>query len=174
MILAADEASLYLQASLMRVWAPTGQTPVIKVAANRDCTHFYAALNLKTGEEVLLRSDLMKADVSVLFLNRILQTYPNQPILLLWDRATWHKGEAVRSVLAANPHLEILWFPPGSPELNPQEQVWKAAREAVSHNHTCAKLPELAQAFEAHLSQTRFPSALLDKHGYNELCDRFN
>jgi hypothetical protein len=39
-ILAQDEASLYLQASLMRVWAPTGQTPVVKVCANRDNTHF--------------------------------------------------------------------------------------------------------------------------------------
>ena len=29
-ILAEDEASLYLQASLRRVWAPTGQTPVIR------------------------------------------------------------------------------------------------------------------------------------------------
>ena len=116
----------------MRVWAPTGQTPVVKVAANRDSTHFYAALNLKTGQETLLRSDIMKAEVSVLFLNRILQTYPHQPILLLWDRATWHKGEAIRSVLAANPRLEVLWFPPGCPELNPQEHVWKAARGGQS------------------------------------------
>ncbi len=49
-ILAADEASLYLQASLMRVWAPVGQTPVVRVAANRDNTHFYGALNLATGQ----------------------------------------------------------------------------------------------------------------------------
>ena len=77
------------------------------------------------------------------------------------------------SLLAANPRLEVLWFPPGSPELNPQEHVWKAVREAVSHNHRCAKLPELAQAFETHLSRTRFPCSLLDKHGYNDLCDRF-
>jgi transposase len=172
-ILAADEASLYLQASLMRVWAPVGQTPVIPVAANRDNTHFYGALNLKTGEEVVLRSDLMTADVSVLFLNRLLQTYPDQPILLLWDRATWHQGAAIRSVLAAHPRLEIVWFPPGSPELNPQEHVWKAAREAVSHNHDYTRLAEVAQAFEAHLSHARFPCSLLDNHGYNELCDRF-
>jgi len=157
----------------MRVWAPTGQTPVIKVAANRDNTHFYAALNLQTGEEVLLRSDLMRADVSVLFLQRLLQTYPSQPILLLWDRAPWHKGEAIRALLAANPRLEIVWFPPGCPELNPQEHVWKAVREAVSHNHTWAKLPQLAQAFEQHLTGTRFPCSLLDKHGYHDLCDRF-
>ena len=58
-ILAADEASLYLQASLMRVWAPVGQTPVgqtpvIRVAANRDSTHYYGALNLASGQETSL------------------------------------------------------------------------------------------------------------------------
>lgn len=171
-IVAADEASLYLQASLMRVWAPVGQTPVIRVAANRDNTHFYGALNLATGEQVTLRSDLMNAQVSALFLSRLLQAYPDKPILLLWDRAPWHKGEAIRSVLCANPRLSVLWFPPGCPELNPQEHVWKATREAVSHNHGFAKLPALADAFEAHLGRIRFPCSLLDKHGYPDLCER--
>ena len=157
----------------MRVWAPVGQTPLVKVCANRDNTHFYGALNLATGQQVILRSDLMNGEVSALYLNRLLAAYPDKPILLLWDRAPWHKGAAIRSALAANPRLEILWFPPGCPELNPQEHVWKAVREAVSHNHLFAKLPTLATAFETHLQQTRFPCSLLDKHGYHELCEMF-
>ena len=172
-ILAADEASLYLQASLTRVWAPKGQTPVVKVCANRDSTHFYGALDLASGQETLLRSDLMNAEASALFLSRVLSAYPDRPLLLLWDRATWHKGAAIRSVLAANPRLEVLWFPPGCPELNPQEHVWKAVREAVSHNHSFAKLPTLATAFQTHLEQTCFACSLLDKQGYRELCERF-
>jgi transposase len=169
-ILAEDEASLYLQASLMRVWAPTGQTPVIKVDAGRANTHFYGALNLHTGEEVVFRSDLMNAAATALFLSLLLAAYPGVPILLLWDRATWHRGPQITRILQANPRLEILWFPPGSPELNPQEHVWKATREAVSHNHNRPKLPELAEAFETHLTDTRFPCPLLDKHGYHEIC----
>ena len=113
-VLAADEASLYLQASLMRVWAPVGQTPVIRVAANRDNTHFYGALDLATGEQITLRSDIMKAETSALFLSQLLAAYPDKPILLLWDRAPWHKGAAIRSVLVANPRLQVLWFPPAA------------------------------------------------------------
>ena len=116
----------------------------------------------------------MNAQTTVLFLLCLLQTYPHQPILLFMDRAPWHKGEALRSLLEANPRLEIVWFPPGCPELNPQEHVWKAAREAVSHNHRCAKMTELADAFEKHLKETRFPCSLLDKHGYHEICATFN
>jgi len=161
---------LYLQASLMRVYAPIGETPVMKVAANRDNTHFYGALDLQSGQEVVMRSDLMVSEASALFLEQVLLAYPERLILLLWDRATWHQGEAVRAVLEANPRLQILWFPPGSPELNPQEHVWKATREAISHNHQYKKLPELADAFETHLTETRFPCSLLEKHAYSDLC----
>ena len=45
-ILAEDEASLYLQATTMRVWAPVGQTPSVRVDTQRDMVHFYGCLNL--------------------------------------------------------------------------------------------------------------------------------
>jgi len=169
-ILTSDEAALYLQATLQHVWAPVGQTPVVRADAGRKCTHFYGTLNLQTGEESVLRSEVMNAEVSALHLQQLLTLYPGVPILLFWDRAPWHKGAAVRSVLAANPRLEIVWFPAGSPELNPQEHVWKATREAVSHNHQYVKLPELADDFESHLKTTAFPCSLLDKHDYQALC----
>lgn len=157
----------------MRVWAPAGQTPIVKVAANRDNTHFYGALDLATGTQTVMRSELMNAQSAVVFLDRLLQTYPGRPLLLLWDRAPWHKGEALRHLLEVNPRLEIMWFPPGCPELNPQEHVWKAAREAISHNHQQVKMADLADAFEKHLTATRFPCSLLDKHGYHEICAMF-
>jgi transposase len=50
----------------------------------------------------------------------------------------------LKAFLQAHPRLEILFFPPASPDLNPQEQVWKATREAISHNHAEAKLERLA------------------------------
>ncbi len=146
MILAEDEASLYLQATTMRVWHPCGQTPVIHVSPNRDSTHFYGALNLQTGDETVMRSSMMNGATTVLFLLMLLAAYPTQSILLLWDRATWHRSKLVKSFLQDIPRLEILWLPPAAPDLNPQEHVWKATREAVSHNHAIAKLDQLADS----------------------------
>jgi putative transposase len=172
-ILAEDEASLYLQATPMRVWHPCGQTPVIQVSPNRDSTHFYGALNLQTGEETVMRSPTMNGATTVFFLLMLLAAYPAQPILLLWDRAPWHRSKLVKTFLHDNPRLEILWLPPASPDLNPQEHVWKATREAVSHNHAIAKLDLLADAFEAHLNDHSFPCSLLDLHNYSELYMMF-
>jgi transposase len=173
MIVAGDEASLYLQATLQGVWAPVGQTPIVKVDPGRANLHFYGALNLQTGQEIVMRATVMKAVSSVLFLLKLVLTYPNQKILLLWDRAPWHFGPAIRDFLAAHPTLEIFYFPPASPDLNPQEHVWKDARAHVTHNHTLNKLDTLANLFEAHLTENTFPCSLLDLHDYQPICARF-
>ena len=172
--MAGDEASLYLQATLKVVWHPRGQTPMVKLHPGRDLTHFYGALNLLSGQEHALRSTIMNAEASALFLLLLLHTYPDQPILLLWDKAPWHRGQPIQTVLDAHPRLEILYLPTAAPDLNPQEHVWKATRDAISHNHRFAKLDHLAAAFEVHLDSTTFPCSLLDHHDYPHLCAMFN
>jgi transposase len=172
-IVAGDEASLYLQATLQVVWAPVGQTPIVKIDPGRANLHFYGALNLQTGKEVVMRSTVMTAVASVLFLLKLVLAYPKQPILLLWDLAPWHRGPAIRTFLATYPNLEIFYFPPASPDLNPQEHVWKDARAQVSHNHTIHTLDALADLFEAHLLDHTFPCSLLDLHDYPRICARF-
>jgi transposase len=168
--LAGDEASLYLQATLQIVWAARGQTPLVKLHPGRQSTHFYGALNLLNGQDIAMRSPIMNAETSALFLEKILLAYPDDPILLLWDRAPWHRGPQIKAILEANSRLEIIYFPPGAPDLNPQEHVWKATRRAVSHNHSCKKLDKLANDFEDHLSTTLFPCSLLAQYAYSHLC----
>lgn len=172
-ILAQDEASLYLQATVQLVWHQRGQTPVVKLDPGRKSVHFYGALDLRSGQETAMMSPIMNSATTALFLHKVLLAYPEQPILMLWDHAPWHDGAPITQLLAANPRLEILRFPPGSPDLNPQEHVWKAARTAISHNHRFARLEALADHFLTYLTQTRFPSSLLDLHAYNHICPMF-
>ena len=173
-IVAGDEASLYHQATLMRAWRAIGQTPLIKVTTQRTMTHFYGALNLASGQETVMRTAVMNSEVTTLFLLKLLAAYPERPILFLWDRAKWHLGAAVKALLKDNARLQILFFPPASPELNPQEHVWKATREAISHNHMQPNFATLADDFEQHLNNTAFPCSLLYQHNYFSLSAMFN
>jgi len=168
--LAGDEAGLYLQATTCRVWSPTGQTPIIRADPGRAKTNFYGSLNLQTGQEIAMRSDLMNAEVSAQHLERLLEAYLDVPIILFWDRAPWHRGKAIEQVLEEHPRLEIIFFPTASPDLNPQEQVWKATRKEVSHNHLEVKLPQLANRFLNKLSSTTFKTTFLEKYGYTAIC----
>jgi putative transposase len=165
-IVAEDEAAMYLQATTTAVWAPKGQTP-------RDKVCFYGSLNLLTGGQIATQAETMNSENTAQHLQAVLDAIPGKPILLLWDRAPWHGGESVKQLLVDNPRLEIMRLPVAAPDLNPQEQVWKMTRTAVSHNHNLRQLPPLADRFLKHLTSTNFYSPFLDKHGYPRLCARF-
>ena len=170
-VLTEDEASVYLQATTDRVWAPKGRTPVVAVHPGRDMVHFYGTLDVRTGREVATRAKVMNSEASAAHLEQVIATIPDAPILLVWDRAPWHFGDAVRRVKEEHPRLEIMYFPPASPELNPQEHVWKATRKAVSHNHTLSRLGDLADRFEQHLCSSAFKTSFLRKYGFdNSIC----
>jgi hypothetical protein len=173
-ILSEDEAWMYLQATTMSVWSPVGATPVVRVDPGRAKVGFYGTLNLRTGCELVTRSQDLTASASAAHLALILDTFPTVPILLFWDRAPWHRGDAIRALLAAHPRLEIVEYPVASPELNPQEQVWKQSRRAISHNHLRPKLPQLADDFEQHLKGNAFHTSFLHDYGFDLVCPFLN
>jgi transposase len=166
--LAGDEAGLYLQATTCHVWSPTGQTPIVRADPGRAKTNF-----LHSGEEVAMRSDLMNAEVSAQYLEMLLEKNPIVPIILFWDRAPWHRGKPINKVLEEHPRLEIIFFPTASPDLNPQEHVWKAVRKTVSHNHLEARLPELADRFLNKLNSSFFKDTFLQRYGFTSICPMF-
>lgn len=159
-ILALDEMSLYFQSTLTRVWSPIGQTPIVSVHPQREHVYFYGALNLRDGRELALPASEANAEMTANFVMILLLLYP-QPILLLLDRASWHFGE-VTTVFEQTDRLQVLYFPPACPELNPQEHVWAQARDAISHNHTYRQFQPLIEDFESFLNNTLFLTHFMD------------
>ena len=173
MILAEDEAKVYLQASTMALWAPRGQAFTVRCDPGRAHANYYGTLNLKTGGEIVTRAETMNAEASAVHVQALLDAHPDVKILLLWDRAPYHRGPAIRAIREANPRLEIMEFPTAAPDLNPQEHVWRDARRKVCHNHTEPRLPGLAERFERHLTTTTFHSSFLDRYGWSMVCPGF-
>lgn len=159
-ILALDEMSLYFQATLTRVWAPVGQTPIVAVHPQRDHVHFYGALNLCDGRDIALAAFETTSEMTTNFAMLLLMLYP-QPILLLIDRAPWHFAE-VTDLIDQTDRLQVLYFPPACPDLNPQEHVWAQARDAISHNHTYRQFQSLIDDFETYLNETVFSTNFMD------------
>jgi transposase len=108
---------------------------------------------LNNGQQVALSVPGLSSQAPLHFLAHLLTAFPTPPLLLFLDRATWQRGEAIRTFLVDNPRLQLIYVPPACPHLNPQEHVWKAARQAVSHNHTFTTLSALRAAF-AHFWDT--------------------
>lgn len=83
------------------------------------------------------------------FLDEIAARYPNENLVMVLDGAGWHECGEFR--LAEN--LRLVFLPPYSPELNPQEHVWDELREKFFHNRAFESLDALEAHLEAALHQ---------------------
>jgi hypothetical protein len=92
-------------------------------------------------------------------LGNIAYAYKN--ILLFWDGAGWHRGSVVQDFIKEDGKINVVYFPPYSPEENPQEHVWKAGRSAVTHNKFIPDIEKAAQDFIHYLNSASFPYKLL-------------
>jgi hypothetical protein len=78
-------------------------------------------------------------------LNRL--TTPGKRLLVIHDRGEQHKGAPVEAIIRdAGGRLVLKPQPAYSPELNPQEWIWKWLRRVVMHNHWFETLHEQIEA----------------------------
>ena len=68
-------------------------------------------------------------------LDDLLQLFPDDRLLLVADRASYHNSDAVRDFLAhGGNRLEIVPLPTHSPHLNAIERLWGYLRDHVTRN----------------------------------------
>jgi len=61
---------------------------------------------------------------SHIFLWQLSSKYPDEEILLILDNASFHKTQGSDQYPLPD-NISILYLPPYSPDMNPQENVWK-------------------------------------------------
>ena len=140
-----DEAGFYLLPMAVRTSAPVGQTPVLPVKLTRD--HLSAIGGITPQGRIFMQSQdhSYKGPDVVRFLQVLLREIPGK-LLVIWDGASIHRGQAVKDFLtkggAKRIHLERL--PGYAPELNPQEGVWNLLKRVELKNVCCLDVPHVA------------------------------
>ena len=87
----------------------------------RDCRYVYAAVEPKTGENFFLVMPNCNTDCMNVFINELSSEYEEDMIILVCDKALWHKSKG----LDIPDNVEILHISPYTPEMNPIEQILK-------------------------------------------------
>lgn len=102
--------------------------------------------------------------VTVKFLKTLEERYRGKKALLIWDSAPSH-FKHVKTYLKGDKkwQLSILPLPPYSPELNPQEHVWRQARGFVTHNSQ-DDFEDRVRKFANFLINNKFQSSFLKKY----------
>lgn len=160
-ILCEDEMKLSTQTTFQKIWLPKGEYPQVEVSNKKESRSIYGFLNIKSGKEHAFKTSWQNMYITKEQLVKIRIIYPKEKILLLWDGPGTHKGCEVTNFLRMDGNIEVIYFPPYSPEENPQEHVWREGRSQTSHNHFIENIDAATDEFVVYLNQTRFPYKLL-------------
>lgn len=155
-VLCADEMVLSSATTFQKVWIPMDKEVIIEVTGKRENRSIYGFLDIKTGRQYAFKKEWQNMYETADVLKQLRELLPNKKILLNWDNARWHLGSEVQKFIAADGKIEVLRFPPYSPELNPQEHVWKAGRAHVTHNKLILNIEETSDAFLNYLNTNHF------------------
>lgn len=156
-ILACDESQLTWEALIRRCWLPKGQKSVLKVERENQRQNLIGFLNLKSGKPHLYRLLWQNQKEIIKVLKRLKGVYPGKRICLVWDNAAFHKGKDIRASLkTVLKPFYLINFPPYAPEINPQEKVWRWAKEQIA-NRQFSSLTGLKRYFTSVLMGRNYP-----------------
>lgn len=112
-------------------WGVKGQTPVVRTTGARHRLNMISAVNRRGLMRFIIEKGGVNAEVFCRFLDRLMMG-GNRPVFLILDGHPMHKSKpVVEKVKSYKGRLRLYFLPPYSPELNPDEGVW---REVKSHH----------------------------------------
>ncbi len=120
-----DEAGIRSDYHAGTTWAPVGQTPVVANTGARYSINMLSAVSAQGALRFMLHEGTVNAGVFIEFCKRLLKDAAG-PVFLIVDGHPSHRANATKQFVASTQGRLRLFFLPGySPELNPDEWVWK-------------------------------------------------
>lgn len=173
MVLVEDECRITRESSLKSIWYEKGEHPTIRVDQVKEGRSFYGALDVKSGKCHLWDTDIQNSKNTVNFLRQLEHHYQGSDVLLIWDGSPSHRGEVKKYLKQLHQqrrtyhnrrwNLQIIYFPPYWPKLNPQEGIWKLGKQAAVHNSEDSYEDKLYK-FRQFVTQTKFKTNFLTKY----------
>jgi transposase len=121
----ADEAAVRTDHHAGTTWAPVGQTPVVAATGERKSVSMISAVSQHGEIHFDVFYGTVNAERFIEFCKKLLQDCAG-PVFLVVDGSSTHTAKKVGEYVATTQgHLKIFILPPYSPELNPDEWVWK-------------------------------------------------
>lgn len=151
-----DESGFYLLPGVVRTYAPRGQTPVLRVPLTRDHLSVISAITLEERRFLRVQERAVRVPDVVRFLQHLLRHLPGR-LLVIWDGAPIHRGQAVKDFPAAGAaeRLQVESLPGYAPELNPDEGTWNDLKRVELRNRACQTLADLGAALRQAAARLR-------------------
>jgi transposase len=128
----ADEAAISTHYHTGTTWAPVGQTPTVKHTGAKKSAFMVSAVTRQGKLRFQIFDKGIKAKEFEAFCKRLMSDSGGRPVYLILDNSRVHHAKRLKKFADdSNGMLKLFFLPAYSPELNPDEWVWKN----VKHDH---------------------------------------
>jgi transposase len=128
----------------------------LKIAAAGEDRKFavFGALDYASGQIVWRLSSHKDGKTFVAFLDHLVATLPDGPMVIVLDNVGYHKSRLVKNWwMTHQEQVRPLWLPVYAPQLNLLERVWGHLKDKLSCHRWWADLPALEDATAALLAR---------------------
>jgi transposase len=121
----ADESSVRTDFHAGTTWAPVGRTPVLQGTGKRRSISMVSAVSPRGELHFDIQEKGIKADDFLAFCKKLIGD-AGCPVFLIVDNSQVHRAVILKEYARdSNGMLTLFFLPPYSPDLNPDEWVWK-------------------------------------------------
>ena len=159
-----DEAHVCLDTDEGYGWSIKGERSwVSSCSPGRAKVSFYGVYLYNLGQVRIFPYDCANQFHTIDLLKRLRVEFPDIPIRLVWDGASYHRAGLVQEAASAL-DISLIPLPAYSPDFMPVEHLWQWLREDVSY-HTCyetqADLIEQVERFQSSINSE--PLSIADR-----------
>jgi transposase len=161
-LLFLDESGFYPLPSVVRTYAPIGQTPTLQEWWTRDHLSAISALSPEGKLYFHCQDHSFNSEDVVAFLEHLLREVPGR-MVIIWDGAPIHRSHVIKTFLAngAAQRLHVERLPAYAPELNPGEGLWQQLKGVELRNLCCFDLPHLREELRNAVKRVRRKARIL-------------
>ena len=143
-ILFVDESMIRDYQAIHQTWFERGKQRIVKTFGKHRGVKLVGYINYETGEVYCEEHDTYDAKVFLQFFKNVLLKNKKGKIVIILDNARIHHAKLLQAFLKENEdHLELMFLPPYSPNLNLIEGLWKWMKERVIYNVFYKTVPEI-------------------------------
>lgn len=157
----ADEASVRTNYHAGTTWAPVGRTPVVAGSGKTRSISMVSAVSPRGELHFQVHETGIKQEEFLEFC-KMLVADVGRPVFLIMDNSQVHRAKLLKEHAAqSNGMLTLFFLPPYSPDLNPDEWVWKNVKHNNLGRASVKSEGELAKFANAALARLKgFPGKI--------------
>jgi transposase len=122
----ADEAAVRSDYHGGTTWGEVGHPPVVATTGARHRVNMISAVSPQHKLHFRLVDGIVDADAFIAYCQALIDDYNGRPIYLIVDGHPSHRAKKTRQWVADQQgRLKLFFLPAYSPQLNPDEWVWK-------------------------------------------------